>query len=342
MAAARGLEALRIAEALEEMPSAAAPPEVEAALLSLGLPPLTRCERLKVSFHATFFLDFAGPLPGQTGGAAGRAVLQLIGSELGDKPFFHLGRPISAASIEKALSLAQELGIRVPHVLASGQVEEWGPLRAVPFIVYEFIDTRTVEDEVIAPEKEWRRIFGELRGQLEARSMAGVDTEPLPRFEDCFAYVAYLSQLAAEAGADDLVQALARAESQLRERGVEAAPPKLIHQDLNGGNILCSPDPGGPSGRWRLDALVDWEGAVVGDPRVLFEQGEPWSALRRLAVVTKVRWLAARAAGLTVAGAGSPLPRCNAEELTEDYEEIASKLVRAGWLPRVVRLPRLA
>jgi hypothetical protein len=30
---------------------------------------------------------------------------------------------------------------------------------------------------------------------------------------------------------------------------------------LNDGNVLCSPD---CNGTWQLDALIDWEGAVVG------------------------------------------------------------------------------
>lgn len=338
----RGLCDLRIAEALEAMPKAAVPPEVEGALLSLDFPPLRSCERLKVSFHVTYFLYFDGPIPGQSGATANRAVLQLIGSELGDKPFFQVGRPISAQSIEKATALAQELGLRVPQVLATGVVEEWGPLEAVPFVVYEFIDTKTVEDEVIAPKTEWRRVYLELRTRLESRSLAGVDTEPLPRFEDCFAHVAYLSQLAEEAGAGELVQALAKVEGNLREHGIKPVPPVLLHQDLNDGNILCSPDPGGLPGAWRLDALIDWEGAAVGDPRVLFERGEPWQTLRRLAMLTKVRWLAAVATG-TASGtsATAQLPRCEAQELKEEYKDVATKLQRAGVLSHVAPLPSL-
>ena len=34
-----------------------------------------------------------------------------------------------------------------------------------------------------------------------------------------------------------------------------------LSQDLNDGNVLCSP---GGNGRWMFDALIDWEGAVVG------------------------------------------------------------------------------
>ncbi|CAE8618798.1 unnamed protein product, partial [Polarella glacialis] len=312
---------------------------VEAALLSLGFPTLRAVRKIKVSFHATYLLDFDGPVPSASSSSSERAVLQLIGSELGDKSLFHTARPISASSIARATALAQEAGVSVPNILATGLVEEFGGLEAIPFVIYEFIQTQTVEDEVIAPEGEWRRIYGALRQQLESRSLADVDTEPLPRFEDCFAFVAHLAQLAEEAKATELVEALSKMESKLRQDNIQAVPPTLIHQDLNDGNILCSPDPAGPSGAWRLDALIDWEGAAVGDPRLCFEAGEPWATLRQLAHVTKLRWLAAAAKDVGGAKVGA-LPRCCAEELLEDYQKLAKKLKSSGWLSHIEPLPR--
>jgi len=323
-------DVLRVPEMLEAMPASCAPPEVEAVLMSMGFPPIQRCTRHKVSFHATYFLEFAGPLPSA---AEGRAVLQLIGSELGDKPLFHLDRPISAGSIARASELAQEAGIRVPQVLAHGEVEQWGPLCNVPFVVYEFVSTATVEDEVIAPEKDFLAVRADVQLKLTSRSLATVDTEPLPRFEDCFAFTSYLRGLAEQIKAIELVDALVKMDDCLRAAGLEPQPPTLIHQDLNDGNVLCSPD---ASGEWKLDALIDWEGAVVGDPRLCYERAEPWLSLRRIALIVKIRWLMASFAG----GLSSTrLPRCCAEELVEKYEELGRKLQSGGWLVSVQPLP---
>eukprot|EP00435_Cladocopium_sp_Y103_P021326 s1353_g5.t1 len=50
--------------------------ELKAALLSLGFPALKEVRKHKVSFHATYFLNFE---------SGEGVVLQLLGSELGDK-----------------------------------------------------------------------------------------------------------------------------------------------------------------------------------------------------------------------------------------------------------------
>mmetsp|Transcript_59231 Transcript_59231/g.122505 ORF Transcript_59231/g.122505 Transcript_59231/m.122505 type:complete len:332 (+) Transcript_59231:22-1017(+) len=327
---ASGRDVLNVPELLEAMPACAVPPEVEAILLSMGYPEIRRCTKHKVSFHATYFLDFAGPLPS---GAEGRAVLQMIGSELGDKELFHLQRPISAESIVRATALAKDAGIRVPQILASGKVESWGPLSDVPFLVYEFVNTATVEDERVAPGKDLRLAISDVQEKLKCSSLAGIDTEPLPRFEDCFEFTAYLRQLAEQIQAQDLVEALLNMDRSLHAAGIVPIPPTLIHQDLNDGNVLCSPD---SSGQWKFDALIDWEGAVVGDSRLAYEHGEPWNALGKLARVVKIRWLMAVASGTLQDAA---LPRCCAEELVEDYEELSDFLVRSGWLKFVQPLP---
>ena len=109
---------------------------------------------------------------------------------------FHLDRPISAASIQKAsllaeapalvasCSVAQEAGLRVPKVVAVGSVEAWGAMARIPFVVYELIETRTVEDEVLAPREQLLRVIGGIKAKLCGRSLSAVDTEPLPRFEE--------------------------------------------------------------------------------------------------------------------------------------------------------------
>ena len=53
-----------------------------------------------------------------------------------------------------------------------------------------------------------------------------------------------------------------------------AAPPTLIHQDLNRGNVLCSQR--ATQGVWFLDGLIDWESAAAGDARLAYASGSPW------------------------------------------------------------------
>eukprot|EP00931_Biecheleriopsis_adriatica_P077964 TRINITY_DN51439_c0_g1_i1.p1 TRINITY_DN51439_c0_g1~~TRINITY_DN51439_c0_g1_i1.p1 ORF type:complete len:355 (+),score=60.23 TRINITY_DN51439_c0_g1_i1:68-1066(+) len=320
----RGKEALHVSELLESLPQAQAPQEVQAALLSLGYPHVKRCELHKLSFHATYFLEFDAALPS---GGGDRAVLQLIGSELGDKALFHTQRFICADSISRATSLAQDVGIRVPKVLVTGTVEEWGRMMNVPFVVYEFITTKTVEDKVLAPGAQLQREIQAIKEKLGSRSLAGVDTEPLPRFEDFYAFIKYLSQLAEQIHDSELQEALQKVEQAFQDAGIQPVPPTLVHQDLNDGNTLLSPD---SSGLWKLDALIDWEGAVVTDARICYERGEPWNTLRDLALLTKLRWLAVAASGAMTT---VQLPRCCAEELVEDYDEISTRLVSGGWLP---------
>ena len=289
------------------------PDEVKAVLLSLGLAELKKCELIKVSFHATYILEFAGP-PRE------KAVLQLIGSQLGDKALFRRDRPISTASIEKGSALAREAGIRVPDVLATGMVDRWGTMADIPFIVYEFIATETVEDKVIAPGPELSRIIGDIRKSLEARPLTGVDTEPIQRFDDVAEFIKCLKELAAEIDAADLNAALDEISKEFA--AVTPVPPVLIHQDLNDGNTLCSRDARG-SGSWHLDALIDWEGVAVADPRLAWSREEPWRSLRDLSLLTRCRWLVGVAA--KGGAAKESLPRCALEELLEDYKEIGER-----------------
>lgn len=302
-------EAFRVADLLEALPACAVPPEVEATLLSLGFPALKRIRKHK------------------------ELVLQLLGAELGDKALFDLERPISASSIERASILAQEAGLRVPNVVATGEAEEWGSFQKVPFVLYELIKTATVEDKVVAPQEELCQIIADLKHTLTSRSLAEVETEPLPRFEDCFKFLYYLHGLAKQMQACELVDSCKKMEENLKTLGLTSAEPVLVHQDLNDGNVLCSPD---ASGRWKFDALIDWEGAVVVDPRIAYDRSEPWLSLRTLAKVTKIRWVAAASSGAVQI---TTLPRCCAEELIEDYDELAALLVEKGWLSHVEPLP---
>lgn len=295
------------------------PAEVEVALLSLGLE-IKSCKLIKLSFHSTYLVEVSG-------GARTKVIVQLLGSQLGDKPLFRVDRPISAESIRKASELAREAGVRVPDILSTGTVDKCGSLSDVPYVAYEFIETETVEDEVIAPGNELSRIIESIRQSLKSRPLTDVDTEPIQRFDDVNAFIANLKNLATEAKAPELLVALDKIAAETVD--IVPQPVVLIHQDLNDGNTLCSRDAGG-SGSWHLDAMIDWEGACVADPRLAWDRSEPWQTLRLLALAVRGSWL--KAVVEKGGHAMASLPRCQMEELCEDDDDVKSKLVAAGRL----------
>eukprot|EP00930_Biecheleria_cincta_P091535 TRINITY_DN8111_c0_g3_i2.p1 TRINITY_DN8111_c0_g3~~TRINITY_DN8111_c0_g3_i2.p1 ORF type:complete len:333 (-),score=49.89 TRINITY_DN8111_c0_g3_i2:151-1149(-) len=324
---------LDIGSIMESYPKDACPPEVMAALSSVGLSEVEKCRLIKLSFHATYILEFGG----QSQALRAKAIVQLLGSQLGDKPLFRLDRPISAPSIEKASALAKEAGVRVPEVLATGTVSTWGKCIDVPFVIYEFIETETVEDEVCAPGDELRRIITGIRETLAARPLTLVDTEPIQRFNDVSEFIEYLTSLAHQVNDADLEAALQTI--RLDFAGIEPKDPVLIHQDLNDGNTLCSQSEIGSSDTWKLDALIDWEGAVVADPRLAWDRGEPWSSLRLLSLVVRDRWLSVMAARGDAAAAS--IPRCAMAELVEDYDENLQRLLESKRVGNVKPLEEL-
>lgn len=324
---------LDIGRVMESFPKDQCPSEVMAALGSLGLSEVERCRLIKLSFHATYILDFGG----QSQTLRAKAVVQLLGSQLGDKPLFRIDRPISAPSIERASALAKEAGVRVPEVLAIGTVSAWGDCKDVPFVIYEFIETETVEDEICAPGGELRRIITGIRDTLAARPLTQVDTEPIQRFDSVSEFIEYLTSLANQVNDADLEAALQTIRREFAE--IEPKEPVLIHQDLNDGNTLCSQVESGSSDKWHLDALIDWEGAVVADPRLAWDRGEPWSSLRLLSLVVRDRWLSVMAArGDAVAAS---IPRCAMAELVEDYDENIKQLSESKRVGKVKPLEEL-
>merc|ERR1712048_532147 len=97
----------------------------------------------------------------------------------------------------------------------------------------------------------------------------------------------------------------------------------LVHQDINGGNLLSSKNPSGTG--WVLDAIIDWESAVVVDPRLAECRDEPWCTAQLLGTAAK----GAHLAGCFAIGA---LPRCELESSVEDYTEAAQELAEKGLL----------
>lgn len=294
-------------------------------VLEADFPPVSNVRKLKTSFHETYIVQFASPLPESRGVGCrcdrSRAIVQVLGAELVDKPIFCADKPLSAAVIEKAVDLARSAGVRVPVVLASGSVASRGRLERLGFVVHEFIRTDTVEDEVIAPDDQWHRIVGGIKASLTKCSYDGVSTEPLGRFETHENFIDHLKQLAGEVPNDELGAPLEQLRTEFRESGVAVASPTLLHQDLNGGNVLCSAQ----HADWQLDALIDFESAVVGDSRLVYG-GEPlWRALRAFGHVVKGCWLAARIAQ-------GRAPRCEALALAGNHDKARRFLAKSRGL----------
>merc|ERR1711884_1018035 len=113
------------------------------------------------------------------------------------------------------------------------------------------------------------------------------DTEPLPRFQSFQIWLQWLmSQV--PTWDTDLQAALGTFTEGVLASPPDPREPALYHQDLNDGNVLCSAV---SEGEWAFDGLIDWESAVVADPRI-WTGGEPWSTARAFALVVKGSYLA--------------------------------------------------
>ncbi len=315
--------------ALTELPA-----EVAQALANKGFPALKASRKLKTSFHETFLVEFGAALsedvapPGSSGrGARDRAIVQILGAQLGDKPLFSPDALISSELIGYALALAEKAGVAAPRLWCGASLPTRGALRDLQFVVLECIETETVEDQVNAPDVDFDCIVGALRDALASRAVdAEWDGGHLPCFDDVHAFLAHLRALARTVGAGDLDVPLAKLEAECTTKWKPAAaPPTLIHQDLNRGNVLCS-QRGGKA--WALDGLIDWESAAAGDARLAYASGSPWQEARDFAHVVKGRWLVDLARR-----APERAPRCEVGEILEAHDEAQKRLAEGGWLP---------
>jgi len=318
---------LRVAEALEK--EAELPGEVLTSLAGPDIPAIRQAAKIKQSFHETFVVEFEAPAKDVDIGPQGdprRAVVQVLGAQVGDKGLFSLQAPISADSIVRAHELAREAGVSVPHIWTTGMVSSRGPFENLPFLVYECISTDTVEDEIRAPSGEWDKIVEQqVERLLAVHVLDEVDTSPLPRIPDVFGFLAEMRGMAGDAEDKTLWTALQRLENTFREKlEVIAGPLTLIHQDVNDGNVLCSRGRVG----WGLDAVIDWESAVVADSRLMSNE-EPWTIARHFGRVTLARWLCH-----LVRTRVESAPRCDLAELLENHDESERILRHKQWLDR--------
>lgn len=286
---------------------------VDAVMISRGAR-ITNRKHLKTSFHSTWLVDLDPPIVEDDGHAFSRAIVQVVGTSLGDQP---LSTSVSLSALLRAMELAVAAGVRVPRIFGSADFES--EIGTLEFVVQEFIETQTVEDKVIAPGADWRRIEEEVVNRLKSLPLKNVDTSPMQRYETLQDWLNKIRSLLPMA-LTDVREAIDRFESGLP--ALDNRDPVLIHQDINGGNLLAS----SRGASWELDAIIDWESAVVCDQRLYTEQSEPWSTARLLGNFAKGAHLAELAAL-------NSLPRCELEALVENYVESAQELAKRGFLP---------
>jgi hypothetical protein len=325
---------LCVAESLaleRELPAA-----VPAALAERGFPPLSSAKKIKSSCHEFWELEFSDPVPPSLGpvgrrGSTSRAVLQILGAELSDKPVFAVQAPMSAASISQALALARAAGVEVPHLWFSGEIARRGPYRCLPFVVYEHISSDTVEDVVAAPSDQRARIERAAADALQAiPPQAG--GEALAAYDDVHSFLAELQRLATEADAVDLSRPLARLAEECRTRWQLGAAPRGLAQDLSGANLLCSCIDQS-AGKWALDSVIGWHAAVLCDFR-LYSSDEPWDLIQAMSHVVKARWVCELSRRNPAV-----VPRCSVQELLEKHDECQAMLAQRGYLPAACVLP---
>lgn len=295
------------------------PPEVHELLAAYGAP-VMKTNLLKTSFHKTFLVMLHAPLL-QEGASYTSVIVQILGSTMSSKAIFG---PISSATITKASELATLAGIRVPKILATGQCHTTR-LGSLDFVIEEFIETDTVEDEVTAPSAQWRRIEKEVQEKLCGMPLTQSDVHPLPYFSSLLAQLQWLLTVIPEWD-DHLRGSFVNFTESVDASPPPHQPPVLVHQDINGGNLLCSRQRG--TDEWFFDALIDWDTAVVVDPRFMSNR-EPWHTARAFSKVIQ----GAHLADLFVQGR---LPRCDLGQMIEGYDKASTKLHQSSWLEHEV------
>jgi len=318
------------------------PAAVSTALDGRGFPPLASAKKIKSKLHEFWQLEFSAAVPPSLGpvgkrGNASRAVLQIIGAELSDKPVFSVRRPTTAGTIAQALKLAQAAGVAAPNLWLSGTIPRRGPYRDVNFVVYEYVTSDTVEDAVAAPPAERARIESGVVAALKAAPQQAEDGE-LAEYADVHAFVAELQALAKEAEAVDLAAPLARLAAECRTPVTSGwqlgAAQRTLAADLSGANLLCS-CADESTATWSLDGVLGWHAAALCDARLVSAAAEaPWDLVQALSHVVKARWVCERSRRDPAA-----VPRCSVHELLEMHDQSQAVLVQRGYLPTACILP---
>lgn len=135
---------------------------------------------------------------------------------------------------------------------------------ACDWAIYDFVPHCGEEEAhrlILATAGSHTKFIVQHMAKLHALDLTHVNTEPLARFDSWREHLDYLAALAVESEQEDAARAVQGVRDALEAAGVPDLPPALCHFDWHLGNTLCN-DEG------RLQAVIDWEFAGVGDPRL--------------------------------------------------------------------------
>ena len=242
-----------------------------------------------------------------------------------------------------AIKLARNLPdpLRTPELLLHGVTNTRGDLTNVEWLLWEWIETDTIEDIVAAPNLEGiieQNVNQKLSNPLGNQNPSLLEdaTQFLPKYESIDSYISYLQNelsplitLPDSALGFNPVQSILKVKEMIKKAecgNKSVGQVCLIHQDLNGGNVLCSKIQ--QTENWALDAVIDWESAALAPIEFLRDSSR--SDLEKLfmfVMVLRNAWLASGFA--TDPGR---LPSCDFMELMENTTIWVEKLNNAGLL----------
>jgi hypothetical protein len=227
---------LMVAQSMESAPGDELPPEIIAGFHERGFSGSMSINRIKISFHETLLVEFTEEIPAHFRTLGERShpkkvIVQILGAQVIDKPIYRMDCLLTRERIIRATQLAREAGVAVPNICFAGRVSKRGAAKGLDFLVYEFVLTQTVEDEVCAPDEHWGSEVQGCLAMFASRPLTNVNTEPLPRFDTVFSQFSYLRELALEIRALDIYVGLQRLETSFRDVWqIEPVEPVLIHQ----------------------------------------------------------------------------------------------------------------
>ena len=242
-----------------------------------------------------------------------------------------------------AIKLARNLPdpLRTPELLLHGVSNTRGDLSNVEWLLWEWIETDTIEDIVAAPNLDeiieqnvMRKLSKPLRN-LDPSILEDA-RQFLPQYESIESYVDYLqNELSPLITLPDSALGFNPGQSILKVKEMikkakcgkkSVGKVCLIHQDLNWGNVLCSQIQ--QTENWALDAVIDWESAALAPIEFLRDSSRPdLETLFMFGMVLRNAWLASG-----FATDPSRLPSCDFMALMENTTEWVEKLKNAGLL----------
>ena len=315
------------------------PEEVLQTLKARGWPPLAQSTKVlpteaSAQHGETFLLTFASAPPANlapvsAGGDATKAVLQILGPELGASPLFVPEAPASAMLVRRAIGGAAAAGQPTPRLWLAGEIARRGALRRLPFVILERVLPPTPPPLATS--------LCALPAEIPGLSSG------LPRFDDAYVFLAELRRIALGAGATELDAPLARLVASCKDKWkLEPTTPQImLHREA----LTPLPTPEGAAKPEDVspadaDAAVGsgsyspWASIAVGDPRLLDGDGEPWDLIRAFGHVVKVRWLID-----VLRRQPGTAPRCQLSELLAAHDASQAMLASRGWLPATIVAP---